>query len=32
LVDEFSPGVTTADIDGLFKSLARRLPALVRGE
>ena len=30
LVDEFSPGVTTADIDTLFKSLARRLPALVR--
>ena len=30
LVDEFSPGVTTADIDTLFKSLARRLPTLVR--
>jgi len=30
LVDEFSPGVTSADIDTLFKSLARRLPALVR--
>ena len=30
LVDEFSPGVTTAEIDGLFKALARRLPTLVR--
>jgi carboxypeptidase Taq len=30
LVDEFSPGVTTAEIDGLFKSIARRLPALTR--
>ena len=30
LVDEYSPGVTSADIDTLFKSLARRLPALVR--
>ena len=30
LVDEFSPGVTSADIDTLFKSLARRLPTLVR--
>ncbi|MFO0447848.1 MAG: carboxypeptidase M32 [Pseudomonadota bacterium] len=30
LVDEYSPGLTTAEIDGLFKSLARRLPTLVR--
>ncbi len=30
LVDEFSPGVLTADIDGLFKALGRRLPALIR--
>ena len=30
LIDEFSPGVTSADIDTLFKSLARRLPTLVR--
>jgi len=30
LVDEFSPGITTADIDGIFKSLSRRLPVMVR--
>jgi carboxypeptidase Taq len=30
LVDEFSPGITSAEIDNLFKSLARRLPTLVR--
>jgi carboxypeptidase Taq len=30
LVDEFSPGVLTADIDALFKALGRRLPALIR--
>ncbi len=30
LVDEFSPGVTTADIDTVFKTLSRRLPALIR--
>ena len=30
LVDEFSPGVKAADIDTLFKSLAKRLPTLVR--
>lgn len=30
LVDEFSPGLTTAEIDTLFKALARRLPGLVR--
>ena len=27
LVDEFSPGITTADIDAMFKALSRRLPA-----
>ena len=26
LVDEFSPGLTTADIDAMFKALSRRLP------
>jgi carboxypeptidase Taq len=30
LVDEFSPGLTSADIDAMFKALARRLPALIR--
>ena len=30
LVDEFSPGVKSADIDDLFKAFARRLPTLVR--
>ena len=30
LVDEFSPGITTADIDVMFKALSRRLPALIR--
>jgi carboxypeptidase Taq len=30
LVDEFSPGITTADIDSMFKTLSRRLPSLVR--
>ncbi len=30
LVDEFSPGVATADIDAIFKTLSRRLPALIR--
>lgn len=30
LVDEFSPGVRTADIDTLFKAVGRRLPSLVR--
>jgi carboxypeptidase Taq len=30
LVDEFSPGITTADIDAIFKSLSRRLPGMVR--
>jgi carboxypeptidase Taq len=30
LVDEFSPGVTTLDIDAMFKALSRRLPSLIR--
>jgi carboxypeptidase Taq len=30
LMDEFSPGVLTADIDSLFRQLALRLPALVK--
>ena len=30
LVDEFSPGLTTLDIDAMFKSLSRRLPSLIR--
>ena len=30
LVDEYSPGITTADIDALFKALSRRLPSLIR--
>src|SRR4051812_25132455 len=30
LVDEFTPGVTTAEIDVTFKALSRRLPALIR--
>jgi len=30
LVDEFSPGVATADIDAIFKALSRRLPNLIR--
>ena len=30
LVDEFSPGVQSADIDALFKALGRRLPTLIR--
>ena len=30
LVDEFSPGVTSADIDALFKTLSRRLTSLIR--
>jgi carboxypeptidase Taq len=29
LVDEFSPGVGTADIDAIFKALSRRLPAMI---
>src|SRR5262245_39189489 len=30
LVDEFSPGLTSAEIDAMFKSLGRRLPGLIR--
>lgn len=30
LIDEFSPGVTTTDVDGMFKTLLRRLPSLIR--
>jgi carboxypeptidase Taq len=30
LVDEFSPGVTTGDIESVFKTLSRRIPALIR--
>src|ERR1700730_17955186 len=29
LVDEFSPGLTTADIDAMFKALSRRLPSRI---
>ena len=29
LVDEFSPGVGTADIDAIFKALTRRLPGMI---
>ena len=29
LFDEFSPGVGTADIDGIFKTLSRRLPGMI---
>ena len=30
LVDEFSPGVSSTDIDSVFKTLGRRLPGLIR--
>ena len=30
LVDEFSPGLTSAEIDTMFKALGRRLPGLIR--
>lgn len=30
LLDEFSPGLTTSEIDSLFKALGQRLPALIR--
>jgi carboxypeptidase Taq len=30
LLDEFSPGITAADIDGIFKGLGRRLPGFIR--
>ncbi len=29
LVDEFTPGVSTADIDSIFKALGRKLPGLI---
>ena len=29
LVDEFSPGISTADIDTIFKALGRKLPGLI---
>ena len=30
LVDEFSPGLTAAEIDAIFKGLGRRLPGMIR--
>jgi carboxypeptidase Taq len=30
LMDAYSAGVTTADVDSVFKSLSRRLPSLIR--
>jgi carboxypeptidase Taq len=30
LLDEFSPGLRSADVDALFRALSRRLPALIR--
>jgi len=30
LVDEFSPGISSADIENVFKVLSRRLPSLIR--
>src|SRR5579885_966362 len=30
LLDEFSPGITTADLAGAFTQLSRRLPSLIR--
>jgi carboxypeptidase Taq len=30
LVDEFSPGLTSGEIDAMFKALGRRLPGLIR--
>jgi carboxypeptidase Taq len=30
LLDEYSPGIATPEIDALFKALSRRLPSLVR--
>jgi carboxypeptidase Taq len=30
LVDEYSPGIGTGDIDALFKTLSQRLPAMIR--
>ena len=30
LLDEFSPGMTTAEIDGIFTTIGRRLPGLIQ--
>lgn len=30
LLDEFSPGMTTAEIDGIFTTVGRRLPGLIQ--
>src|SRR5688572_17670359 len=30
LLDEFSPGMTTAEIDGIFTTIGRRLPSLIQ--
>jgi carboxypeptidase Taq len=30
LIDEFSPGLTTKEIDGIFTTLGRRLPGLIQ--
>ena len=30
LVDEFSPGLTSAEIDGIFTTIGRRLPGLIQ--
>jgi carboxypeptidase Taq len=30
LIDEFSPGVATPDIEAIFKALSRRMPGLIR--
>lgn len=30
LVDEFSPGITSADIEAVFKAISRRVPTLIR--
>jgi carboxypeptidase Taq len=30
LLDEFSPGMTTAEVDGIFTTLGRRLPGLIQ--
>ena len=30
LIDEYSPGISSADIDAVFKTISRRLPSLTR--
>ena len=30
LIDEFSPGISSNDIDAVFKTISRRLPSLIR--